>query len=136
MSVVYNNIPQVIALLAQEIKDIIHEEPMLIKNDAAKAMNEPHGGRYYKRRGIQHRASAPGEAPAIDTGALVNSLEITYEGTLKSAVISNQEYALAQEMGRPEVNLLPRPYLRPAAMLAVKRINKRLSALKRRIESV
>ena len=136
MSVVYNKIPNVIQLLTAEIKHIIYDEPALIKNDVVNSMNQPHAGRVYKRRSIEHKASAPGEAPAIDTGALVNSIEIVHYGTLQSAVLSNQEYALALELGRPEANLEPRPYMRPAAKKAVTRINKRLHALKGKVQNV
>lgn len=34
-------------------------------------------GRTYRRRGIVHQASAPGQPPASDTGTLVNSRVIT-----------------------------------------------------------
>lgn len=36
----------------------------------------PKTGRIYRRRGVEHQASAPGEAPASDTGTLVNARRI------------------------------------------------------------
>jgi hypothetical protein len=33
----------------------------------------PKSGRVYRRRGVEHQASAPGEAPASDTGTLLNA---------------------------------------------------------------
>lgn len=38
--------------------------------------NPPKTGRVYVRRGTKHQASAPGEAPATDTGTLVNARRI------------------------------------------------------------
>lgn len=38
--------------------------------------NPPKSGRIYKRRGVAHQASAPGEAPASDQGTLVNARRI------------------------------------------------------------
>jgi hypothetical protein len=136
MSVVYNNISQVKQMIVAEVTAIIREEPYLMSNDVKDAMNKPHSGRIYKRRTVEHRASAPGEAPAIDTGALVNSLEIVHSGPMKSALQSNQPQALALELGRPEANLLPRPYMTPAAEKSVKRIKKRLKVMKGKVQNV
>lgn len=70
-------------------------------------------GTLYKVTGYRtHRASAPGEAPATDTGNLVNS------GYAKRArrglwhVGFHAEYARPLEFGTPKI--LPRPFLRPA----------------------
>jgi hypothetical protein len=136
MSVIFNNISRVMNLLVNEVTDVIHNEPFLMKNDVAEAMNKPHTGRIYKRRSVRHQASAPGEAPAIDTGALIGSLEIVHKTSMESALQSNQEQALALELGRPEANLAPRPYMIPAAKKSVKRINKRLRDLKKKVENV
>lgn len=45
-----------------------------VEADVKKAMTGPHHGRTYRRGGKTHTASAPGEAPAVDKGALVNSI--------------------------------------------------------------
>jgi len=134
--VVFNNISQVIALLEKEIKDIIHDEPYLIKNDIESAMNKPHSGRIYVRRSIQHQASAPGEAPAIDTSGYIGSIQVAQSTALQSSVQSNAEQSLALEFGRPERNLKPRPAWVPAAKRSVKRINTRLAKLKGQVERV
>jgi hypothetical protein len=39
-------------------------------------MNPPKTGRVYHHRGVTHQASAPGEAPASDTGTLVNARRV------------------------------------------------------------
>lgn len=65
--------------------------------------------KYSPRR--THRASAPGEAPATDTGRLVGSIQANIEG--KSAEVSaNTEYAAYLEFGTRTIE--PRPFLFPA----------------------
>lgn len=74
-------------------------------------LNDPKTGRVYRRRGVEHQASAPGEAPASDTGRLVQSgrTERSPE-ELAASVIFSTEYARALEYGTPRI--LPRPYAR------------------------
>lgn len=40
-----------------------------------RGMRSPKSGRIYRRRGRLHRASAPGEYPAVDTGNLIASMK-------------------------------------------------------------
>lgn len=52
------------------------------------------GGRTYRRgRGRYHRASAPGEYPATDTGRLVGSVNYQMYGPREGALFSDLEYA-------------------------------------------
>lgn len=37
-------------------------------NEMKKILSQPGGGRTYRRHGVLHRASAPGDPPAVDTG--------------------------------------------------------------------
>jgi HK97 gp10 family phage protein len=58
-----------------------------------------------------HKASAPGEAPATDTGRLANSINADIDG--KSATVyTDLEYAPWLEFGTQ--NMEPRPFLFPA----------------------
>ena len=59
-----------------------------------------------------HRASAPGEAPATDTGNLANSIYARMTGKAEGEVGSTAEYAPVLEFGGAHV--APRPALRPA----------------------
>lgn len=59
-----------------------------------------------------HQASAPGEAPATDTGRLANSIEFDQIGPLTATVGSSLLYALYLEYGT--TRMAPRPYFRPA----------------------
>jgi phage gpG-like protein len=73
---------------------------------------EKHGAIYLVQGGIEHQASAPGEAPAIDTGNLVNSIQVEMTGPAAAVVFTNVEYAPYLEFGTIEI--APRPFLQPA----------------------
>lgn len=59
----------------------------------------------------EHQASAPGEAPATDTGRLVTSIKVKRTGT-EGTVGSQLDYAFYLEYGT--LRMEPRPWLRPA----------------------
>ena len=67
----------------------------------------PHTGKLYRRRSIVHRASAPNEAPAPDTGALLGSIYHEREGRLTAVAGSRMAYAAYLEFGTTKI--LPRP---------------------------
>jgi len=71
-------------------------------------------GNAYIRGGKTHVASAPGEAPATDTGMLVNSIS-TYSplGAMNTVVVgATAEYAVYLEFGTSRMEA--RPFMRPA----------------------
>lgn len=57
-----------------------------------KGMRGKHSGRIYKRKGRSHRASAPGEFPAIDSGALISSMDTVVTDT-KITIGTNMFYS-------------------------------------------
>ena len=74
-------------------------------------MHDPKTGRIYRRRGVEHQASAPGEAPASDTGTLVQRSTTEHDaGALVSTVFFRTAYAAALEYGTAKI--APRPYAR------------------------
>ena len=74
----------------------------------------PKSGRLYGR----HQASAPGQAPATDTGRLVNSIRVDHTpGSLTASVVCGAAYGRSLEFGTRRI--APRPFLRPP--LATKR---------------
>lgn len=98
----------------------------------------PKTGRIYRRRGVEHQASAPGQPPASDTGRLAGSgTTEAFPAMAKARVTFSTAYARAQERGsayraagaggaeggyanpaQREIgtqSLEPRPFLRPAA---------------------
>ncbi len=73
--------------------------------------NPPKTGRIYARRGIRHQASAPGEAPATDTGRLAGSSAVFPDQANLSARINwSTDYAKALELGTQKME--PRPFAR------------------------
>ena len=73
-----------------------------------------------------HRASAPGEAPATDTGRLVSSIKANIEG--KSAEVeAATEYAAYLEFGTRTIE--PRPFLFPALEQERPKWNERLNRI-------
>ena len=82
----------------------------MVRNEALRLiLNTPKTGRLYGH----HQASAPGEAPASDTGRLVNSITTSYDmQKLVGTVKANTAYAEALEMGTARME--PRPFMRPS----------------------
>lgn len=69
-------------------------------------------GRIYRIRGKEHQASAPGEAPAVDTGNLKGSIKVG-EVTEDHAVLeTNADYAAYLEFGTR--HMAARPFMRPS----------------------
>lgn len=94
----------------------VFEGAELIRATAVnKILNDPASGRVYRRRGVEHQASAPGEAPASDTGRLAQSArtELDTAAVTASAIFSTA-YAAALEFGREDGSVEARPYARPS----------------------
>ena len=89
-------------------------------------------GRYVKGRKAtitvrQHQASAPGQAPATDKGALVNSYRTRKLKVGGYRVGSSMRYARVLEFGGRRMK--PRPHLRPAFSRGKAKFQKRLRML-------
>lgn len=100
--------------------------------------NSPATGRIYRRGGRTHQASAPGEAPAPDTGNLMRSVKwnVHQEGfNWLADVGSNLPYALfleygavkvtrSSKSGKPTISwrLAPRPIWQPSMLVMRRRI--------------
>lgn len=96
-----------------EIAKAVAATAITITNDIKKAIQSPpKTGRLYRRGNAAHRASAPGEAPATDTGALVNSIAYKQEDRLQATISSRIKYAPWLEFGTRKMK--PRPAWRPA----------------------
>lgn len=75
----------------------------------------PKTGRIYlkgKKGEIKHQASAPGEAPAVDTSNLINSGFVDPKAAALYECGFSTPYARPLEYGTPTV--AARPYLRPS----------------------
>ena len=76
-------------------------------------LTPPKTGRVYPRRGVRHQASAPGEAPASDTGRLAASGQVMLDaGNVAAHVNWSTKYARPLELGTEK--MAARPYARRA----------------------
>jgi len=84
----------------------------------------PVGPRSGNNLSARHRASAPGQAPATDTGRLVSSITQEKTGEAEAEVGSTVDYSKFLEFGTR--NMDERPWLRPALKKAGKAFEERV----------
>ena len=84
-------------------------------------------GRIYTYRSVEHQASAPGEAPAVDTGNLKSSLRVLEVTDDYASFGTSADYAAHLEFGTR--NMAARPYLRPAAENSVQDVEHAMGAV-------
>lgn len=109
VKVKFNNLKAITAEMVDGVDRVTEGSARAIAQTIVVDMNEPKSGEMYG----SHQASAPGESPAVDLAALVNSIQAERLGPMKWAVTTNQEYAPVLEYGG--VNMSPRPFMTPAA---------------------
>jgi hypothetical protein len=110
------------------VSDAINATALETLTDVRKAIQGPPktGNLYPRGKGGDkvHQASAPGEAPATDTGALVSSTFFTKVNDLTVAIGSRLEYAFHLEFGTRKMEA--RPSWVPAAEKNIPRLEKRI----------
>jgi len=95
-----------------DISDIIKATALSVEADAIKSIQRgTKTGKTYKRGDTSHQASAPGEAPATDTGSFVNSIRAVIDESV-AFVGTNDERGMWFEWGTTKIK--PRPWLQPA----------------------
>ena len=101
--------------LEPEFQEIVKGGAQLIRGEAIKSIQT--GAKsgvvyqmYNPRR--EHRASAPGQAPASDTGNLVSKIVVRQKGVNVTNVESNANYSAFLEYGTSKMQ--PRPFMLPA----------------------
>lgn len=132
-----NDLGRMAEQLTLDLNQAVRETLNEIETDIAVAMGEPKSGDTYRRGERWHQASAPGEAPAIDLGALAASIQQRMEDYGESGalgvVYTDAEIAPYLEYGtgaagaawpllRPDevsyttslAGMAPRPYMTPA----------------------
>jgi HK97 gp10 family phage protein len=83
-------------------------------------------GQQYFSNGRRHQSSAPGQAPANNTGALVRSIKVKKNG--REATISiEKDYAIYLEFGTSKMR--PRPFIIPAFLKTKKWFSDKLKAI-------
>jgi HK97 gp10 family phage protein len=103
-----------------QLAQALTESALVVQAEARQSiLKGPKTGRVYVRRGrIRHRASAPGQPPASDTGTLARSIVIDVDkDKMTASVGSNVKYAPFLELGTSR--MAARPFLKRA--LEVKR---------------
>jgi HK97 gp10 family phage protein len=106
------------AEVGKELEKALYASALRIEKEAKKSiLSGSKSGRIYKRRTVTHRASAPDEAPASDTGRLVNSITsyINKTGALEAFVVAGRgtvKYARMLEYGTAKMGA--RPFMFPA----------------------
>ncbi len=85
-------------------------------------------GRQYFSNGTRHTSSAPGQAPANNTGALVASIKVTKERN-KSTINISKNYAIFLEFGTSKMR--PRPFIIPAFLKTKKWFTDKLQGMKK-----
>ena len=85
--------------------------------------------KYAPRR--THTASAPGEAPATDTGRLASSVIYTKTGPMSAEVSTDVEYGPWLEWGTQ--NIAPRPNWRPKTLEAQPKFQRRMETALARV---
>lgn len=109
--------------VTRQVAPVMQQKLGEVKTFIIEEFNAPKSGREYRRRRGTHRASAPGEPPAIDTGTLLASIgepHVRKEGNaLVGTLTISASYAGLLERGTP------RMAARPFAMPAVEEILRR-----------
>jgi HK97 gp10 family phage protein len=90
----------------------------VVKNNIIDEFGGPRRGRFYS--GAQTRSSAPGEAPAVQTGNLVRSIASDKPRALTRDVGTNVKYGVYLEFGTRK--MAPRPFLKPALKKSLRAI--------------
>lgn len=112
---------QVMDKIDQKQETALTKGAIMIVNKAKELMREPKTGKDYRGKGkkgkkrakaFKTRSSAPGEAPAVQTGRLRASLAWETPRKLTRLIGSNLKKAFFLEKGTARMK--PRPFLRPA----------------------
>lgn len=110
--------------ITRQLGTIVNAAALESIKDVKKMMAEVKTGKEYKRGSIVHKASAPGEAPAVDTGTLINSIYSEDRGYLSKAIGSRLPYAYFLEFGT--FRIAPRKAWLPAVENATPKMLKRV----------
>ena len=108
--------------LDKELTNVLRGGGQLIRAEAVRSIQGgAKSGRTYEKYNPRrtHKASAPGQAPASDTGNLVSNIRSISDGK-NTLVESRASYSKFLEFGTSK--LLPRPFMFPASEKAKKKI--------------
>lgn len=95
--------PELMQKLEAAIGRFVRKGVLFLGGQVKAKMAEPKTGRMYGT----HRASAPGEAPAVDSSNLIGSITEIFPSTLEGMVGTNVEYAIYLEQGTSRMAARP-----------------------------
>ncbi len=108
---VYDNSARVLADFERQVEGVLETGARITQQEAIRAITTgAKTGRVYQRPSGTHQASAKGEAPANDTGALVASITVERPGPLRRRVNVGEEYGAILELRKGRPFLLPSFY--------------------------
>jgi hypothetical protein len=108
MSTTWNSGPIEAQIRAAAMRGVVSGLGLVERHSVELIENTPKSGRVYRRRGVTHQASAPGEPPASDTGNLVNARRIDlHPETLSGKLIWSSEHAWFLEHGTRHMDARP-----------------------------
>lgn len=114
VKIVMNKFPQIIKGMESNANQAVRITLFDISAKSQMLMTGGKSGAYYARpNGKMHQASAPGEAPAVDTGNLINSIQTRMESFYRGVVYTNAEYGPVLELGGRK--MAARPFFVPAS---------------------
>jgi HK97 gp10 family phage protein len=111
------------------VADVVNGTAQNIRTTAIKSIQRgPKSGIVYDKTNPNrtHRASAPGQAPASDTGRLANSITAEISGK-EATITAGTEYAAPLEFGTRDIE--PRPFMVPAMEQERPKFNDRLQKI-------
>ena len=115
--------------LEEPFREVIKGGGQLIRGEAIKSIQTgPKSGRTYEKYNPRrtHKASAPGQPPASDTGFLVNNIKRKIDADKMGGEIASRAfYSKFLEFGTSK--MLPRPFMFPALEKNRQKILKRIN---------
>ena len=101
-----------------KVKEYVTRGTMMVQNTAKESILKGGTGRSYEKYEPRrtHRASAPNQPPASDTGFLASQItmdvDVKSNGTVVGQIISSAPYSKALEFGTTQMT--ERPFMQPA----------------------
>lgn len=98
-----------------EVAKDLERRGIKIEGRAKELASTPGAGRVYRRRGVEHQASAPGQPPAPDTGQLRASITHSAGEDDQSVFVDvGTNLATGRFLEEGTQHMDARPFLRPA----------------------
>ena len=105
-------------LQENKVKTYVARSTMMVRNTAVQSIQKGGTGKLYEKYNPRrtHRASAPNQPPASDTGFLVSQISTSVKkepnGVVVGQIISAAPYSAHLEFGT--TNMTERPFMQPA----------------------